>query len=106
MGMGGGEESRGLTGIEKFEATLPVRTAIACSNWARATPRFVAVACAFCKVFSAWTTEILIGYSGLVLSARVIERFLIRHDRIVEELLQRILSPDLEEESGQTGLFA
>ena len=36
----------------------PVSTAMACSYCARATPRLVSADCAFCKVFSASTTEI------------------------------------------------
>ena len=47
----------------------------------------------------------LIGDSGLVLRAIVIQRFLVRHDGIVKDLYQGILSADFEEKRGQIGLF-
>ena len=57
-GTGGGVAVRYLVSIAKFEGTLPTRTAMACSYWARKTPRLVAVASAFCNVFVASTTAI------------------------------------------------
>ena len=43
-GIGGGATVNGFTGMEKLVAALPMRTAMACSNWARATPTLVAPA--------------------------------------------------------------
>ena len=59
MGMGGGVTVRGLTGMEKAEGLAPMRTAMACSYWARATPRLMAADWTFWRVFWASTTEIL-----------------------------------------------
>ena len=43
---------------EKLDGVVPISTAMACSNWARARPRLMAAACAFCNVFSASTSAI------------------------------------------------
>jgi hypothetical protein len=42
----------------------------------------------------------LIGDSGVVLRAVVVQRFLVRDNRVVEELYQRILSADFEDKRG------
>jgi len=47
----------------------------------------------------------LIRDPGLVLRLIVIERFLIRDDRIIEDLLQGILPAELKIEHRQAGLF-
>ena len=63
-GMPGGDRRRRFpgasrTGMEKPEGTRPTSTAMACSYWARLTPRLVSVASAFWRVLVASTIAIL-----------------------------------------------
>ncbi len=57
MGIGGGAVVMGRGGRENPDASLPIRTAIACSYCARKIPRLVKDARADCRVVRASTTE-------------------------------------------------
>ena len=106
IGTAGGAALSAFTGIENDEGSLPVSTAIACSYCARATPRLVSADCAFCKVFSASTTEISVPTPGLVLRPRAVQRLLVVRHRLVVDRRQRVLPANLEEVLRQARLLA
>ena len=95
----------GFTGMEKSEATLPTKVAIACSNCARAIPTLVAPASALAKVVWASTTDNWRVDAKLIQRLREFQLLLVGGNRLVENLLQHILPADFEIELRQAGLL-
>ncbi len=106
MGMAGGLASSALTGMEKLEGLAPIRTAMACSNCARATPRLAACGLGVLQGVLRFDDGDLVVDAGLVASAGDVERLFVGLDGGVVEILQRVLAAKLEEEEREVGLFA
>ena len=105
IGTGGGAVVSALTGMEKSEACLPTRTAIACSYCDRNTSRLVAFDCAVLKCCLRLHKRDLVANTRLILCLRQLQGVLIRLDRICIEVDQGILSADLKKIFCQSNLL-
>ena len=105
-GMAGTFRASGAAGMEKVEAGLPIKVAMACSSWARCTPRSMAWAWVFLILGFGQGNVVPGGDAAGVTVFGPVEDFFEGGRFIVQEAFLLIQGAQLEIALGQGGLGA